>query len=253
MTQVLCITGMHRSGTSLAASWLQRCDLPIADGRLLGPGVGNPRGHFEDLEFSDLQDGALRRAHGSWRATEPQPLSFNAGEVEQARLLVARRNDRFPRWGWKDPRTILFLHHWKRVIPDLKVLILWRPCAEVVDSLRKRGRSAPSELDLDISVRDAVRVWRHYNTEAYAFTSTHPDDVILAPIQSLIVADGAILEEINRRWRFDLPYAPIDLVRDDTLLTNRPTTWSRLNARLGRAKRLEQKLLQLSWPAAVRS
>src|SRR5450631_3600129 len=109
MTDVLCITGMHRSGTSLTACWLERCNLPIADGRLLGPGVGNPLGHFEDLDFSDLQDRAIKRAHGSWRATGPQSLSFNTSEVAAAERLVARRNAAYQLWGWKDPRTVLFL------------------------------------------------------------------------------------------------------------------------------------------------
>ena len=89
MSSVLCITGMHRSGTSLTASWLARCQLQIADGRLLGPGIGNPRGHFEDLDFSDLQEAAIERAHGSWRATDSRPLTFSTDELDTLTALIA--------------------------------------------------------------------------------------------------------------------------------------------------------------------
>jgi hypothetical protein len=52
MSKVLCIAGMHRSGTSLVTSWLQRCGLQIDDGQLLAANTGNPTGHFEDIEFN---------------------------------------------------------------------------------------------------------------------------------------------------------------------------------------------------------
>jgi hypothetical protein len=251
MTQVLCITGMHRSGTSLAASWFERCHLPIADGRVLGPGVGNPRGHFEDLEFSDLQDQAIKRTHGSWRATEPHPLTFNAREIEEAQRLVARRNAAYPLWGWKDPRTVLFLHEWKRVISGLKVLIVWRSCAEVVDSLRKRARMADADLDLDIGLRDAVRVWRSYNTAACAFKTAYPDDVMLVPIELLISDGRQLLDEIHRLWNIRLTYIPMSEVMDDTLFNRRATARSRIGARVGRTKGLEQELQRLSWQAPL--
>lgn len=253
MTEVLCITGMHRSGTSLAASWLERCNLPIADGRMLAPGVGNPRGYFEDLDFSDLQDRAVKRVHGSWRAAGPQPLSFTLSEVEEAKRLVARRNTAFQMWGWKDPRTVLFLRQWKRVIPGLKALIVWRPCAEVVDSLRKRAQISPPDLDLEVGLREAVRVWWSYNTAACAFKTAYPDDVILAPIQSLISDDRLILDDLCRLWNIELSYTPISLVRDEKLLKRGATTWSRIGAWLGHAKSLERELRRLSWLATDRA
>ena len=50
MNQVICITGMHRSGTSLVASWLESSGLVIHDGAFLGPSVGNEKGNFEDAD-----------------------------------------------------------------------------------------------------------------------------------------------------------------------------------------------------------
>ena len=46
----IIIAGMHRSGTSLAASLLQSAGLDVGE-RLMEGNWSNPRGHFEDLDF----------------------------------------------------------------------------------------------------------------------------------------------------------------------------------------------------------
>lgn len=57
---VLVITGMHRSGTSFAASLLHDAGLYLG-GRMLAPHASNPLGHFEDLEFYEFDQ--IGRAH----------------------------------------------------------------------------------------------------------------------------------------------------------------------------------------------
>lgn len=41
-------------------------------------------------------------------------------------------------WGWKDPRNCLTFAFWKRLVPDVKVVICIRNPLEVVHSLAKR-------------------------------------------------------------------------------------------------------------------
>ena len=53
--KVLIVAGMHRSGTSVIAQWLQRCGLCLGE-NLLGPAIGNNEGHFEDTDFVFLHD-----------------------------------------------------------------------------------------------------------------------------------------------------------------------------------------------------
>ena len=50
-TTALIIAGMHRSGTSLTASLFQSLGVNIGE-KLLGPELGNIRGHFEDIAFA---------------------------------------------------------------------------------------------------------------------------------------------------------------------------------------------------------
>src|SRR5947199_6137561 len=75
MSAPLLLAGMHRSGTSLVASWLARAGVDL--GRdLLPADAGNPTGYFEALSFLDLDRRMLLAAtpeepgHRDWGWTE---------------------------------------------------------------------------------------------------------------------------------------------------------------------------------------
>lgn len=209
MTRILCITGTGRSGTSLTASWLQACGIVIDRGRLLGPSKGNERGHFEDMDFLDLHARATsRQAPGSdgWKLFHTRPLSFDLEESKIAQALIADRR-RFPLWGWKDPRTTLFLNQWKRLIPGLKFLFVWRNHADVAGSLVERGtRGSPH---VRISSRRAVQLWIAYNQRLLAFKREFPRDCILISLPGLISDADGVLELMRKRFGFDLAYRPM--------------------------------------------
>ena len=55
----ICLAGMHRSGTSLTASWLSSCGLPLYLNQTWGASPGNPKGHFEDVDFTNVAEAFL--------------------------------------------------------------------------------------------------------------------------------------------------------------------------------------------------
>lgn len=209
MSRVLCITGTGRSGTSLTASWLQACGVVIDRGRLLGPSKGNERGHFEDRDFLDLHARAtLRHAPGSdgWKLFDTRPLSFDPEESKIAQALIADRRT-LPLWGWKDPRTTLFLAQWKRLIPGLKFVFVWRNYADVAGSLVERGkRNSPH---VRISSRRAVQLWIAYNQRLLAFKREFPRDCILISLPGLISDADRVWGLMRERFGFDLASRPL--------------------------------------------
>src|SRR3954453_7575771 len=124
--KVLVILGMHRSGTSLAAQWLQRCGLHIGD-RLVGAGRGNIEGHFEDRDFLDLHRNILISSNlpDTGLVSEFDSASNNT-HLAEIRKLIGLKNSLYEEWGWKEPRTCLFLEQYMNVLPAAKYIILLR-------------------------------------------------------------------------------------------------------------------------------
>lgn len=224
MGTAICITGMHRSGTSLTASWLEGCGLPIHAGRLVAPAEGNPKGHYEDLDMVVLHDGALkRRGMGSvgWGVRGDHCLTFDPEERARAELLAAERDRRFPVWGWKDPRSALFLEQWKAIRPELKVLAVWRPAGEVVDSLVRRSRRTKNP-DMRARAWPSIGLWKAHNQLVLAYKRRHPSTTVLLSLHGLLMADEAALHLIKSRFGVELPYSPIKALYDASLLNGAP-------------------------------
>ncbi len=181
----LIILGMHRSGTSLAASLLESAGLDVGQ-RLLGANPSNPRGHFEDEDFVDLQRAILRElgvdADG-WVATAAPPVPPHLAVHAQA-LLEGKQAAGRP-WGWKDPRTILLLPMWRQLVPEARFAVIYRAPWEVVESLLRRGDATFAD---DPGL--AVEVWRHYNQLLLELWRAAPGRCVLSNIDA-IAADPA--------------------------------------------------------------
>jgi hypothetical protein len=239
---------MHRSGTSLAASWLQLCGLTVDDGRVIGPSAGNLKGHFEDMDFVELHSRTIKRLRprsGGWLVSAkegriPTDSRFDAA----AKKLIAQRSNKFNLWGWKDPRASLFLDHWKRLMPELKVILLWRPCEQVVNSLLDR---AEKDGENDIPILGAVGCWSAYNKAIVRYKAQYPNDTLLLPVEALIVKDKQAMNLIQSRICPFLQYKAIGDVYDPALLQSRPSGLkTRIASRLHNARDLEWQLCRAS-------
>ncbi len=149
MAVTLVITGMHRSGTSLLASAAQRAGVDI--GSELNPATrGNLRGHFEDVGFLHFHERFMeRRSVPVFSPAMDWTPRATPEEEAEARKLVARQAGK-PLWGFKDPRTALFLDFWDPLLPNPFYLFVFRHPVEVVLSLaasRARSRGHPRLLE----------------------------------------------------------------------------------------------------------
>lgn len=181
----LVLGGMHRSGTSLVASLLAGAGLAMGD-RLLGAGRGNVQGHFEDLDFVEFHQLALRACgfHGDGILPAGQPVVPPGLESRVDALIAARRAGGRP-WGWKDPRTLLFLDYWADRVPEAAWLFVFRSPWEVADSLyRRRDEQCVSDPLL------AIRAWQHANRLLLGFARRHPDRCLVREFAQ-ITADPA--------------------------------------------------------------
>ena len=176
MTQarIICLVGMHRSGTSMIARLLNICGLELGPSdQLLKADRANPLGHFEHRGFLDIDRKLLKYFHASWHNPPDLPASWETDPgllplLRRARALAANFSEKKP-WGWKEPRASLFLPFWRQAVPDMKFLFCLRNPLEVAESLQKRNRIAIEHgawlwyLYTLTSLRDTQGCPRHFS------------------------------------------------------------------------------------------
>lgn len=147
--KTVVLLGMHRSGTSVTMSILEELGVFIGD-NILGKNDSNPLGHFEDLDFINLNDKILKAAKGDW---DNPPSLENILEVEEffeeeIKSLIRAKNLNVV-WGWKDPRTCLTLPLFLKHLKNYKLIVIERDNQEIANSLSKRN-GFPIEFSLDL-------------------------------------------------------------------------------------------------------
>jgi hypothetical protein len=158
------ILGMHRSGTSYLARLMQALGVFIGDD-LVGPKKGNPRGHFEAVPLLEFHqkliaariDDTRRAFDDGMLVQKPLAAGYSAEEKAEAESLVNAIRRPGP-WGWKEPRTCLFLDLWKSLLPDAQAVIVYRHPLEVHQSLLRR-----EHWDLALFPDQAMRAYTIYN------------------------------------------------------------------------------------------
>ncbi len=183
---IICLLGMHRSGTSVVARLLNLLGVYLGPPEhLLRPGADNPRGYWENQRLFHVNKRILARFGGDWR----EPPSFPPGwqcapgleDLRQsASAIVAEEFGNAPVWGWKDPRTCLTLPFWQDLLPPMRYVICVRHPQSVARSLERRNRGFPPER--------GVYLWAAYLKAALACTEGEP---------RIIVS----YEEIMNDWR----------------------------------------------------
>ena len=241
--RILVVAGMHRSGTSVLSQWLSHCGLNLGE-RLLGAGVGNVEGHFEDLDFLDFHEQTLKDSGLSGFGYVHEPIAnLSVYQKEKLRSIIGFKNQLHKEWGWKEPRTCLFLDTYRELIPGAYYLIIIRDYRETVSSLIKRdyrnmdnhyaSKSFFSRLNWKRK-RSSARENRLFRlkSEFYLKVWITYNEAVLKTIQSLpahqfIVTDHRLLADHNttifhtlvNHWNFNLQYADFSKIYKKTLLS----------------------------------
>lgn len=187
-TSSFCIAGMHRSGTSLVAGLLHACGVFVGpEHELTQPATDNQAGHFENLDFVKLNDDIISHFGGRWNDPPVFPPGWELSAdldpfVARAQELIARSSRQH--WGWKDPRNSLTLPFWRRIIPDVKVVVCLRNPLEVTRSLFVRG---------DVDSPSQFKLWLTYNRRL--LSSVRSEDRLITHYRSYFLNPR---EELNR-------------------------------------------------------
>ncbi len=269
-SKVLIITGMHRSGTSVVTQWLNRCGLAVGE-KLEPAGIGNIEGHFEDSDFLEIHQRFLKSRKLPSSGFTKKPFT-RLTDLEKQPLvsLIAGKDHQNKQWGWKEPRTCLFLDVYKELIPSAFYLIVVRDYKATVNSMlqreyatltrkitEKKGLSKlkwrlfKSKSQQQLSRKYAsqyLEIWIHY----YECILTHiislpPHKYRLVRYSQLIEHDNEVFNCLKEEWQFMLNYFPFKNVFKQNLLSevediDQYVSDTKL---LGKAKKIERLIMQM--------
>lgn len=208
MATPLVVTGMHRSGTSMVANYLQGCGVDIGDN--LQPGdVGNPKGYYEDMDILRFHQDLLAYFGVGTFPTGDLEISRHVPEEFRLRVHeILRRKANSSVWGWKDCRTSLFLPFWQDMIPEVNFLFLFRHPVSVVDSLLRRG------TDPSLVRRPAIALqsWRLHNERILDFYRRKQASCFLVDIDYLVNNAVAAVSALFSKLDIELPVRDFDTV-----------------------------------------
>ncbi|MEL6494126.1 MAG: amino acid adenylation domain-containing protein [Cyanobacteria bacterium J06623_7] len=152
-SKVVCILGMHRSGTSCLAGSLQGVGIP--GGMVNRYAADNLRGNRENEAIMALNKQILRDNNAAWNFP-PASLNYTLEHQQERDRLVEKLNSQFPVWMFKDPRTVLTLPFWQEGISELQFVATFRHPLKVARSLHQRQDSVP--------LRQGLQLWIDYNS-----------------------------------------------------------------------------------------
>ena len=140
---LVVLLSMHRCGSSVTTSILQRLGMSLGPFALIDADASNPYGHFEAKPFHRLNRQIQGLVYGFMDDLPGSPqitarFCETRGEWDQAihipeelfdegRSLIRTLIDSGQVSGFKDPRTVLTWPFWKQVLadfPDLRVIPL---------------------------------------------------------------------------------------------------------------------------------
>jgi hypothetical protein len=259
---------MHRSGTSLVSHWLISCGLNLGD-MLMGASIGNVEGHFEDMDFYRFHEDTLSANQLSKCGWTTKPINtLSVYQKERLKSIIGFKNKISGQWGWKDPRTCLFLSHYRDLIPDAYYLNIARDYQSTVSSMIIRDfKHYETKYDKRSRVKKYIwknfrrekhlkkfyadlaefylKVWLAYNEEILENTEhLFHDQYMFVDYLNLYKNDREVFNVLKNGWHFDLKYNDFKKIFKENLL-NKPVNIDPLigdQSLLDRARAIEKRL-----------
>ncbi|MFA9556920.1 sulfotransferase family protein [Evansella sp. AB-rgal1] len=190
--RAICVSGMHRSGTSAITRSINLLGVEIGDtNTLMKPHIHNPKGYWEQKKITQLNDQILDLIGLAWDSEE-----FIKGRWWESKRILPYKDElkkmirkdygSYKLWLWKDPRTCLLMPLWQEVLNELNIDINYIICIrnplDIYKSLNSRD---------GFSLEKSIRIWFVYTLSILYWTINskrsvvHYEDILNAPLSTI--------------------------------------------------------------------
>lgn len=193
---LIAITGMHRSNTSALGKVIYEAGYNMGD-KLMPPSKANPKGYFEDEDIINFEESLIQKITGYrfkfWYIDKDVKLDMNLLSEEdytKAKKLILSKLGQSDHFIWKSPRSSLLLNFWKKLFPNLSVIMLYRHYDLVANSLVNRGDMWKFSKLRFFQKRKALNIWHKYNLEILRYYNSNKKSSILLRSPNVFIEEN---------------------------------------------------------------
>ena len=191
---LICVLGMHRSGTSALAGALNLVGVNFGSNLMPAQASENPKGYWEHLDIVRTHDDVFTLFGASWDDPRPLPESWWSGDLvepHRRRLCDILLGDLYSQSvrGVKDPRMCRLLPLWHDVARRVgwrdHYCLVHRNPVEVAMSLKARN---------GFCAEKSLLLWVQHNLLAERYTRGRPR--LIFSFESFLDDPAALLERL---------------------------------------------------------
>ena len=136
---IYVVLGMHKSGTTLVSQILHHSGVNMGDN--IDGQISYDRGNKYERESSLRLNMDILNVKDFYilDLKAPVPLRLQPAHRERMRAIIKEYNQKYPNWGFKDPRTTLIYPLWAEELPEHKLIAIFRPPEEIWPRFRYNG------------------------------------------------------------------------------------------------------------------
>lgn len=158
---IYIVLGMHKSGTTLISQILHHSGISMVDE--VDEVTTYDKGNQWERESTKLINHRLLGSTGLFSLLARPPEVRKADQVAHRQMaqLISRYNSLHDEWGFKDPRSSLIYDEWSAVLPEHRIIAVYRRPEEVWSHYWNSSNQVRKRLTV---FQHCIECWCEYNT-----------------------------------------------------------------------------------------
>jgi len=192
---IYVVFGVGFSGTTLVSELIHHSGIKMIDQDNDDYDHGNK---YEHLDFQNINKEILSLSNDIVRHLRPTDCPVKLSEPLKKRMvsLIKKQDSKYKNWGFKDPRTAVTYPLWRELLPEHKIIIIFRDPSN--NWYRRRWRGYRKRYENIWRAYKHLMQWWEYNDVLLQYGCKQKKNFLLINYEELMSTEI----EINRLSHF---------------------------------------------------